>query len=250
MRLLTVNGNRSPGVTARAVEEAHRAAAPDTEIRGVTARLGANYVRTRADAEIAAHAVLDALAGERGTFDAAVLAISFDPGLFAARQLLDVPVVGMTEASFAVAGLLGERFAVITAGEESRPLYMDLVRRYGVEGRLSALYTLDTSARTDLLDVDGFADAVVARVEAAARAVDVGSVVLCGAVFAGMARRLRARIPVPLIDGIASGVALAQSLYRMQLAPLRTLGSEGREMAGLSPALTALFTGGPGEEGR
>lgn len=250
MRLLVVNGNRTAGVTDRAVEEARRVAAPGTAIRGATARIGANYVRTRADADIAAHAVLDALAAERGAFDAAVLAISLDVGLLGARQLFEVPIVGMTEASLAVAGLFGERFAVITAGPESRPLYADLFRRYGAEPRIAAWHTLDTTRQPDLLDVDGFADAVVGHVEDAARAVDVGAVVLCGAVFAGMARRLRPRVSVPLVDGIAAGVVLAEALHRLGAGPGRTVRMPGLQMAGLSPALAALFHGDDPEGGR
>lgn len=245
MRLLIVNGNRTPGVTERAVEEARRVASPATGLRGATASFGANYVRTRADADIAAHAVLDALAAERGAFDAAVLAISLDSGLFGARQLFEVPIVGMTEASLTLAGLFGERFGVITAGDESRPLYGELFRRYGAEGRISAWRTLDTSDRADLLDVEGFADTVVAHVDDMARAVDLGAVVLCGAVFAGMARRLRSRVRIPLVDGIAAGVLVAEALHRLGVGPTRTLRMAGLEMVGLSPALAALFHGAP-----
>jgi allantoin racemase len=62
MRLLLINPNTSAGITDLIVAAGRRAASPDVEIVGVTARFGARYIGSRAAAAIAGHAALDAWA--------------------------------------------------------------------------------------------------------------------------------------------------------------------------------------------
>ncbi|MBC9179000.1 hydantoin racemase, partial [Roseomonas ludipueritiae] len=61
-----------------------------------------------------------------------------------------------------------------------------------------------------------------------------------------MAARLGPRAPVPLLDGIACAVKLAEALVALNL-PKASTGSlaplAGRESSGLSPALAALLRG-------
>jgi allantoin racemase len=243
MRLLVVNGNRTESVTERVVQVARKAASPGTVITGATARLGADYVRSRADEVIAAHAVLDVLAQHAGTFDAAVLAISFDSGLLAARQLVPVPVVGMTESALHLACQLAERIGVLTAGTETRPIYQEMFRRYGLESRIGSLRSLDLSGpsdplqRTDLLEL--------LKEEACALAQDpgLGCIVLCGAVHAGLAERIAPFVPVPIVDCISVAVAQAEVLARLHPEGGRRAPARGLQMAGLSPELLRLFHG-------
>lgn len=241
MRLLVVNGNRTEAVTKRVVEVARQAASAGTEIAGVTARIGADYVRSRADETIAAHAVLDALAEHAGSFDAAILAISFDSGLFAARQLLPVPVVGMTEAALHFACQLAERIGVITTGAEARPLYRELFRRYGLESRIAELRTLEPGRAPSPLPPEELIRLL--RDEACALAADpsIGCIVLCGAVHAGLAERIAASLPVPILDCMTIAVAQAEVLVRLQPRGGRRTPVHGLLMAGLSPALLRLF---------
>ncbi len=243
MRLLLVNGNRTEAVTSHVVQVARQAAGADTEIIGATAHFGADYVRSRADEVIAGHAVLDALAQHAGAFDAAVLAISFDSGLLAARQLLPVPVLGLSEAALYVACQLAERIGVLTSGRETRPLYMDLFRRYGLESRIAELRTLDTGRYADPLHSQDLLAFLRDQACAMAEDPNIGCIVLCGAVHAGLAERIAPSLPVPILDCVKVAVAQAELLVRLQPTPAggRRLRASGLAMAGLSPALQRLF---------
>ena len=70
-------------------------------------------------------------------------------------------------------------------------------------------------------------------------------IILAGAPLAGLGRQLRDDIPVPLVDGVSSGIVLAEALARLSVAPAtagsftRPLGKLNQE---LSPALARLFT--------
>jgi allantoin racemase len=241
MRLLLINGNRTQAVTETALTEARRVASAGTEIVGVTAAFGANIVSTVADNTIAQHAVLDALARHHRGFDAAVLAISLDSGLAAARELVSIPVIGMTEAALLTAGLLGERFGMITFGRQSTAMYLDLAERYGMTRRLAACRTIDTQSLTDYLDASAMHERIVAEAQSIAGTAGVGAIVVCGAALAGTAYKLQARIPLPLVDGIACAVRQAETLVGLELKPRRHPSVSKLEMAGITPALADLY---------
>jgi hypothetical protein len=66
MNLLLINPNITEAMTASMAAEARRFASSGTSITAVTAAFGTQYVENRAEAAIAAHAVLDALAQHAG----------------------------------------------------------------------------------------------------------------------------------------------------------------------------------------
>ena len=184
MKLLLVNGNTTQAVTERVVAEARRCGAPGTEVTGATARFGVSIVSTEAENDIAAHAVLDVLSEAYAGYDAAILAISFDTALIGARQIVPIPVIGMTEAALHTACLLGRRFGLISFGNSSRWIYLDLVRRSGLLERMVALETIELTSTADYLR-EGAQDRLVC--EASARLVSAGAeaVVVTGAAVAG-----------------------------------------------------------------
>jgi len=243
MKLLLVNGNTTQTVTDRVVEEARRCAAPGTEVAGISARFGVSIVSMEAENDIAAHAVLDVLSATYADYDAAILAISFDTGLDGARQIVPIPVIGMTEAALHTACLLGRRFGLISFGASSRWLYADLVRRIGLSDRMVGFETIDLSTTEGYLK-EGGQDQLVR--EATGRLVAAGAevVAVTGAAVAGIAHRLTGSVPVPLVDGIGCAVGQAEFMVRLSLRqrpPPRRLAAGGG-LSGLSPALTARLT--------
>jgi allantoin racemase len=245
LRLLVANPNTTPEVTEICARAARAAAAPGTEIVPITGRFGARIVNSRAENAIAAHAMLEMLAQNIDGADAVLLAVSYDTALLAAREVLAVPVVGMTEASMHAACLLGTRFGLVTFGTPF--IYHELVAQAGLGGRLAGIRAITASA----VDAYSNPDAVDALVAEAAGALVAESgaevVVLCGAAMAGMPGRITERVPVPVIDGIASGVGLCEMLVRLRPAKARigSLAHPGaRATIGLSPALEALLKGG------
>lgn len=242
MKLLLANGNTTQAVTDKVVAEAIRCAAPGTEITGATARFGVSIVSTEAENDIAAHAVLDLLAARYPGHDAAILAISFDTALNAARQILPIPVVGMTEAALHTACLLGRRFGLISFGGSSRTLYLDVVARSGLGSRMAAFETIELSGAAGYLR-EGAQDDAVEQTSARLVAAGAEVVVVTGAAVAGIAHRMQARVNVPLLDGIGCAVRQAEALVRIGLPP-RTPPKRleaGVAISGISLELAARF---------
>ena len=243
-RLLLVNPNTTAAITETVLAEARRAAAPETAIEAVTGAFGASIVSTEAENLIAAYAGLDLLAAHYVGFDAAVLAISFDTGAFAARAVLPIPVVGITESALHMACLLGRRIGLVTFGAQSLPLYQDLIDHIGLATRIGAIETIEPSSSSSYLKhagMDGEVEAAALRL--AARGVDV--VVACGAATAGVAARLKHRLPLPILDGVAAAVAQAQSLValapKLSRRPPRL--AAGEPLKNLGSHLTAMLDG-------
>ncbi|MFN8535526.1 MAG: aspartate/glutamate racemase family protein [Dehalococcoidia bacterium] len=91
---------------------------PDTEIEIVPTQRGAvawSQWPTRYSQNLSNQEIIDSIsqAGDGG-YDGAIIGVSSDAGLAEAKELLPIPVVGLTEAACHLATLWGEQFAVIT----------------------------------------------------------------------------------------------------------------------------------------
>jgi allantoin racemase len=242
MRILVANANTTEAITEACVTAARRAAATGTVIVGATPAFGPRVISTRAENAIAGHALLDVLAMHAGRVDAVILAVSHDTALEAARQLMPCPVLGMTEAACLTACMLGGRFAILTLGEAS--LYEELVARHGLAARCGAVHGIAATPQDTLRDPTRVQAMLLDAIEALSRRAD--TIVLAGAVLAGMDRILQPRAKVPLLDGIGCAVKLAEALVAMGL-PKPSAGSyaapQGREAVGLSVPLATLLRG-------
>lgn len=243
MRLLLINGNTTAAMTERCRATAAAVARPDTEIVAVTAAAGARVIATRTENTLAAAAMLELFAEYGEGCDAVLVAVSFDTALDALREAAACPVVGMTEAAVHAAALLGGRFGFLGPGERAFGIYRDVLERTGLISKLAGQRTIDMPAEA-YLEPERVVDAVVEIGLDLVRRDGAESLVLAGAAFAGVAAAIQARLPVPVVDGIAAGVVLAQAL--VDLRPIRaSVGSHAlppaRDLVGLPPALGRLF---------
>jgi allantoin racemase len=244
MKLLVVNANTSQIVTDKVATEARARAAPGTEIVAVTSTFGGLVIGSRAEHAIGEHSTVALVARHAAGCDAVVIAVSYDTGLRAARELLDMPVVGMTEAGLLTACMLGGRIGMVTFGRRVLPLYHELVATYGLSARVAGWRTLESTAAYG----PGAHDALDAELVAAANDLverdGAETVLLAGAVMAGVPARLQPQVPVPLLDGIACAVRQAELLHSLAL-PKPRAGSyaspAGREVVGVDPAIAAAF---------
>ena len=211
-RILVCNANTTQAVTDACAAAARAAAGPDTEIIAATPRFGPKSINTRAENAIAAHALLETLAEHREGTDAAILAVSYDTALEAARQLMPFPVIGMTEAACLLACTVATRFGIATFNQAQS--YRELVAHHGLAGRFTSVHITGGQATDMFSDPAGTSARLLAAIE---RCVADGAeaVILGGAALAGQAVRLQPKAPVPLLDGIACATILAEALIRL-----------------------------------
>jgi allantoin racemase len=224
LRILLINPNTSDSVTALVAKHVETIAGDAASFVPVTGRFGARYISTRASAAIAGHAALDALATHGNGCDAVYLACFGDPGLLALREISDVPVVGMAEASCLEACRRGHRFAIVTGGALWRPMLREFVASLGLADRLAAVRTIAPTGG----EIAANPDAALAQLAAACTTCthDDGAdvVILGGAALAGLAARIQPMVPVPVLCSVEVGThaaiaAAAKQFHRSEPPP-------------------------------
>ena len=139
MKLLVVNVNTTASMTAAIADSARSVAAPGTEIVGLTPAVGADSVEGNFESYLAAVAVMSAVVTYDGPFDAVVQAGFGEHGREGLQELLDVPVVDITEAAGHVASLIGHRYSVVTTLDRTVPLIEDRLVLAGLRNRCASV---------------------------------------------------------------------------------------------------------------
>ncbi len=240
MRILLVNGNTSDEITETLAQVARAAAGPDTEIASATGAFGVRLIGHRAEAAIVEHAVLELIAEHADGVDGVLIGVSLDTALRAARAMVGVPIVGMTEAAMLIACMLGGRFGLITFSAASTAPYRELVESHGLIDRLAGMRTIDVTFAQAFGERDAMEAPIVAAADALVDEDGAETLILVGAAGAGLPARLQSRVAVPLLDGITCGVLLVEALVRLG-ASAPTRGSyappQGNRVTGLGAAL-------------
>ena len=100
--------------------------------------------------------VLDKMVqADRQGYDAAAIGCFLDPALQEARELTDIPILGLAETSMHMACMLGTKFSGIAFCDKQAQYYDAVARRYGLEDRAVPFASLGI----DLTEVQqGFSD--------------------------------------------------------------------------------------------
>jgi allantoin racemase len=186
------------------------------------------------------HAINRAIEVEAEGYDAVVIGHFQEPGLYEARSSVDIPVVGLGEASMHYALHAGRRFGLVTIHPIFTPIHQEQADRYGVASRLVGVTAMDAPL-SDIIGAftdDDAAERTLAAFAAAAEPlVDAGADVLIpagglpGLLIA--ARRGYAVRSVPVLNPLA--IALKRAEMEVKLHGL----------TGLLPSQTTTFAKAP-----
>ncbi|WP_246490657.1 aspartate/glutamate racemase family protein [Brevibacterium oceani] len=217
MRILVANVNTTESMTEGIARAARAVASPGTEIIGLTPRFGAESCEGNVESHLAALGVMDAVLGYDGDYDAVIQAGYGEHGREALQELLDVPVVDITEAGAALAMFLGRRYSVVTTLDRTVPLIEDRLRLAGLDAHCASV----RASGMAVLELEESPDrAVTAIADQAAEAVerDRAEVIVlgCGG-MADLGRTITDRCAVPVVDGVTAAVRLAESLVGLGL---------------------------------
>jgi allantoin racemase len=167
--------------------------------------------------------------------DAVIIGCFGDPGLAAARELLECPVVGPFESSIHLAAQLGAKAGVVTVLESVVPVLEQLVRGMG----LSLRYAGAAAVEIPVLDL------ARNRATAASRATETAEwlirtrdadVLILGCMslsFLGIAEELQDRTGVPVINPAKCALKTAESLAAQGLLQSRRTYHKPRKRVGV-----------------
>jgi allantoin racemase len=205
-------------MTAAIAVSARSVAAPGTEVVGLTPTVGAESVEGNFESYLAAVAVMSAVATYDGPFDAVIQAGFGEHGREGLQELLDVPVVDITEAAGHVASLIGHRYSVVTTLDRTVPLIEDRLLVAGLRERCASVRSSGLSVLELEEDPEAAVKAIVHEAELAVRDDRAEVICLgCGG-MAGLDEAVRQATGVPVVDGVTAAVKLAESLVALGLS--------------------------------
>lgn len=218
MRILVANVNTTESMTAAIASSARSVASEGTEIVGITPRFGADSCEGNFESYLAAIAVMDAITSYPEPFDAVIQAGYGEHGREGLQELLDVPVVDITEAAASTAMYLGHKYSVVTTLDRTVPLIEDRLKLAGLNDRCASVRASGLGVLELESDPDRAVSAIVAQsLEAVER--DRAEVIClgCGG-MAELEEKVAAATGVPIVDGVRAAVTIAEGLVRMNLS--------------------------------
>ena len=239
MRVLVINPNTSEAMTQDIGEGARRYANEGTEIETTSPAWGPRSIEGHYEEELAAVATLETIRERAADFDAVVIACYGDPGLFAAREISPVPVVGIAEASMLMACTVAHRFSIVTVLPRVRPMLEDMVRLHGLETRCASVRTTPLSVLDCERDPSA-AEREIVRAARAAVAEDGAEAICLGCAGMGpLDKAVQGQVGVPVLDGVACAVKLAEGVFDYGLTTSRVAAfkePEPKEFVNYPPA--------------
>ena len=217
MKILVVNVNTSKSMSDVIDIAAKNSASPGTEIVTLTPFFGAEAVDCNFESYVAAVAVMDRVLAYDEPFDAVVMAGFGEHGRDGLQELIDQPVIEICEASAHIAMMVGRSYSVVTTLQRSVPPIEDRLRLGGLWDRCASVRANGMTT----LEVDRDPEAAMRSIiEEARKAVeqDHAEVICLGcAGMAGLEEAITSELGVPVVDGVAAAVKLAEAVVGLGL---------------------------------
>jgi allantoin racemase len=219
VKLLVVNPNTTASMTARIGQAARAAAGAGVDVIAVNPTSGPVSIEGYFDEAFAVPGMLEEiLKGESAGADAHVIACFDDTGLEAARCCAKGPVIGIGEAAFHLASLIAHRFSVVTTLSRSiAPIEANLVK-YGLDRRCARVRACEVPVLALDDPASGARDKLSAEIGRAKTQDAADAIVLGCAGMADLAASLAREHGLPVVDGVAAAVKLAETLIGLGLA--------------------------------
>lgn len=213
MRVLIINPNTTASMTEKIGIAAREVAGAGTEIVARNPATGPASIQGPEDGEAALPGLFAEIDKSNAEdFDAIIIACFDDTGLYEARGRTTRPVIGIGEAGYHAATLVAGRFSVVTTLSVSVPVIEDNIRLYGFDARCARVRASEVPVlELERPGSDAFRT-ISLEIATALSHDDADAIVLGCAGMADLAHRLSQEHGVPVIDGVAAAVKLAEML--------------------------------------
>jgi allantoin racemase len=214
MRILIINPNTTYAFTEAIEKTAVQVKSVDTEVICTNPAAGPSAIESDYDELLSVAPCLDVVLPQRDDFDALVIACYGNhPLTYATREALNQPVIGIMEASLHLACTVGGRYSIVTSGDRAIHMFWRGVRDLGLEKHCASI----RSTHTSVLALEGeqkldVRDLIIKEAWTAIEQDGAEVISLGCAGMVGLAEEMSEQLGVPVIDGVAAGVKVAEAL--------------------------------------
>lgn len=149
--------------------------------------------------------------------DAFIISCFGDPGLQAAREITDKPVLGIAESAIAAAKMIAPYFSIVSVLDRSRKVTEDVVFNYGAEKFCRSIRSTGLSVLEFGADPQKGLEALERESIKAIREDGAECILLGCAGFVDFVEKLKCTLGVPVLDGVMPAVKFAEALVDMGL---------------------------------
>jgi allantoin racemase len=215
-RLGLLNPNTDARHTVAMRDVANQALPDGSEVVALTAPRGPKAIESEVDSVLAAAEVVRMIQTVSEA-DAYLIACFGDPGLDAARELTEAPVVGVGEAAYVAASLVSKRFGVITTLRRGIAALEDGLEQRGLRTQCVGVVPLHIPVEEQGADHPKTTDAIVGAGRRLVEGSGAEALVLACGGMADVGARVQNEVGVPVCDGVSFGALLAFSIWRSGL---------------------------------
>ena len=209
MKIMIINPNSSPEMTADIDKSAQRFAAGDFEVVTVPTPGAPVYIDTYQDMAECQPGMIQLLKDNMDEYDAFIDACACDPNLDVLKEISTKPVVGIGEASLKMATMIGHNFSVVSTGHRATPNKYALIHKYHLDGYCASVQAPgEQPASCDSYDL---------YLAASKRAIeeDMAEVIVLGcAGMCDLVDKLQAELGVPVLDGVVCALIIASGMVK------------------------------------
>jgi len=201
------------------LEEVHKYKNKDTLIDIVHLEKGSESIENAFDeAWCALPTLKEVIKAEQEGYDGVIIYCFGDPALQAAKEAVNIPVVGIGEASEYVASLIGRKFGVVTVGPPDAGAYLeDNLRKYELDHKCVGV----RSVGIPVLNLIGSEEEELqGLIKIGQEFIEDGADVLvlgCGSML-NVAEKASQKLGVPIVLPVAAAIKVCESLIAMGLA--------------------------------
>lgn len=211
-----INPNTTWEMTRSIEKCAKKVVNEDTIVYAVSPDIGVNSIECYVDEYLAIPGVLkEIVKGEEEGVDAFVIACFGDPGLQAAREITDKPVIGIAEAAIATAKMISPNFSIVSVLDRSKKITEDVVKNYGSMEFCKSIRSTGLSVLEFGLDLEKGLEALKRQSSLAVQEDGAECIILGCAGFVDFVEELKGSLGVPVLDGVMPAVKLAEALVSM-----------------------------------
>jgi allantoin racemase len=145
-------------------------------------------------------------------YDAVSIACFYDPGLRELREALNIPVVGIAQASMSLANLLGHKFSVIVGRNKHIPKMEDNSLIYGFSSKIASWRSVELTVEQFKKDQALTWERALREGKKAVEEDRAEVIVLGCSALDIYAKRLHKELKVPVINPIIAGIKLCETL--------------------------------------